>query len=352
MKRFLISALFICLLIFAGCKNSPSAKVEVALITDGGTVEDAAYNEGCYLGLKNYCDSNNKKYNFYIPEYGTTESYMISIDKAITDGAKVVVCPSYMLEEAVYNSASKYPKVNFILVDGMPHDAEYTDVTIAENVVPITFSEEEAGFLAGYAAVRDGYKRLGFLGGMAEDSVIKYGYGFVQGADYAGIELGQKVYIAYTYTGKFSEDQEVQDMAAIFYDYSVEAIFACAGASGNSVMNAAEEKSGAVIGADYDHSYESPTIVFSTVKNLEKSVYDVLDDYYKDNFNGGVERHYTAAEDGVLLTMDDAKFNNFSEIEYNAILSELKSKEIVPYGNTDIGTTAELNLVNTEIIYQ
>ena len=352
MKKILITVILLGLMLLSGCKNTSSSKVEVALITDGGTVEDGAYNEGGYAGIKKYCDGNGIKYNFYIPEYGATESYIIAVDKAVNDGAKLIVCPSYMLEEAVHECAIKYPKVNFILVDGMPHDADYVDMSIAENVVPITFSEEEAGFLAGYAAVRDGYKRLGFLGGMAEDSVIRYGYGFVQGADYAGIELGQKVYIAYTYTGKFSEDKEVQDMAAIFYDYSVEAIFACAGASGNSVMNAAEEKSGAVIGADYDHSIESPSVVFSTVKNFEKAVYDVINDYYNGSFNGGIERHYTAAEDGVLLTMDDAKFNNFSDIEYNAILSELKSKEIVPYGNTDIGTTAELNLVNTEIIYQ
>lgn len=339
------------MLLFSGCK-AHKGNCEVALITDGGTIEDAAYNEACYAGIKNYCDTQAIDYSVYVPEYAVTDSFLVQIDKAVSDGAKLIVCPSYMLEEAVHTAAEKYSKVNFVLVDGMPHDADYTDVTIPENVLPITFAEEEAGFLAGYAAVRDGYERLGFLGGMAEDSVIRYGYGFIQGADYAGIELGQKVYIAYTYTNKFSEDDNVRDMAAIFYDYSVKAIFACAGASGNSVMNAAEEKSGAVIGADYDHSIESPSVVFSCVKNLEKAVYDSLADYYSGNFTGGQERHLTCAEDGVMLTMDSAKFNEFSELEYSAIYDELKSKQIVPYANTDIGTTAELNLVNTEIIYQ
>lgn len=324
----------------------------VAMITDGGTVEDNAYNEGCYTGLKRYCDEQNIKYNTYTPNYSVTDSYIIEIDKAVKDGAKVIICPSYMLEEAVFIAADKYPKVDFVLVDGMPHNSDYSDCSIAENVLPITFAEEEAGFLAGYAAVRDGYKRLGFLGGMAEDSVIKYGYGFVQGADYAGIELGQKVYIAYTYTGTFSENQNVHDMAGIFYDYSVEAIFACGGEGGNSVMKAAEEKSKAVIGADYDHATESPAVVFSCVKNLDKAVYDALASYYSGSFRGGEEKHLSAAEDAISLTMEDGKFNEFSDIEYNIILNELRSKEIVPYGNTDIGTTAELNLVNTEIIYQ
>lgn len=343
--------LILSIMTLSGCRGQ-KANCEVAFITDGGTVEDAAYNEGCYTGLKRFCDEQGLKYKAYVPEYDVKEGYLLQIEQAAKDGAKVVICPSYMLEEAVYDAASAYPKINFILVDGMPHNADYSDTTIAENVLAITFAEEEAGFLAGYAAVRDGYERLGFLGGMAEDSVIKYGYGFVQGADYAGIELGQKVYIAYTYTGTFSEDQGVRDMAAIFYDYSVKAIMACGGEGGNSVMRAAEEKSGAVIGTDYDHEFESPAVVFSCVKNLDKAVYDALNDYHTGNFAGGTEKHLTCAEEGVLLTMDCGKFNSFSDIEYKAIYDELASKQIVPYGNTDIGTTAELNLVNTEIIYQ
>ena len=351
-KRIVYWCILLTLLLgVAGCKGAKASN-EVALITDGGTVEDGEYNQSCYAGMKKFCDEKGISCEYYVPEYGNTDSYLLQIDNAVKDGSKIVVCPSYMLEEAVYQAAEKYPKVDFVLVDGMPHNSDYTDFSIAENILPITFSEEEAGFLAGYAAVRDGYKRLGFLGGMAEESVIRYGYGFVQGADYAGIELGEKVYIAYTYTGTFSKDQGVQDMAGVFYDYSVEAIFACGGASGDSVMDAAEEKGGAVIGCDYDHAIESPAVVFSCVKNMDTAVYGALNDYYSGNFKGGIERHLTAAENGISLTMDDAKFNEFSQIEYDAIYNELSSKEIVPYAQTDIGTTAELNLVNTEIIYQ
>lgn len=343
--------LIMSLSVLCGCKKGGSGP-EVAFITDGGTVEDGKYNEVCYRGVKQYCNEKGILSKVYIPDEETTDSYLTQIKDAVASGAKVVICPSYMLEEAVYTAANEYPKVDFILVDGVPHNSDYSDSTIAENVLSITFSEEEAGFLAGYAAVRDGYKRLGFLGGMAEDSVIKYGYGFIQGADYAGIELGEKIYIAYTYTGTFSENKDVHDMAAIFYDYSVEAIFAVAGASGNSVMKAAEEKSGAVIGADVDQSLDSSSIVFSCIKNMDKAVYDALDDFYNDRFAGGTERHLTAAENGVALTMDNGKFKTFSDIEYKAIYNGLVSKEIVPYGNTDIGNTSELDLVNTEIIYQ
>lgn len=351
-KIGVLFVLVMCLSILGGCKGGGKGSCEVALITDGGTVQDGKYNEICYKGMKQYCDENNITSNVFIPDNETTDCYIEQIKKAVNVGAKIIVCPSYMLEEAVYTVADEFPKVKFVLVDGIPHNSDYSDMTIAENVLSITFSEEEAGFLAGYAAVRDGNRRLGFLGGMAEDSVIKYGYGFVQGADYAGIELGEKVYIAYTYTGTFSENKDVHDMAAIFYDYSVEAIFAVAGASGNSVMKAAEEKSGAVIGADVDQSVDSRSVVFSCIKNMDKAVYDTLNDYYNDSFEGGMERHLTAAENGVALTMDNGKFKTFSEVEYKAIYNGLATKEIVPYGDTTIGNTSELDLVNTEIIYQ
>lgn len=350
-KKLVMIVFIIAMTAVCGCKKAGN-KISVALITDGGTVQDGAYNEGCYKGMKQYCDENGILYSTYMPDTGSLDSALAEIAKAVESGAEIIVCPSYMHEETVYNAAVEYPKVNFVLVDGLPHNSDYSDATISENVLPITFSEEEAGFLAGYAAVRDGYDRLGFLGGMPEDSIIRYGYGFVQGADYAGIELGQKVYIAYTYLGTFSEDENVHDMAAIFYDYSVKAICACGGESNHSVIRAAEEKSGAVIGTDTDQSVVSPSVVFSGVKNLDVAVYNALSDYYNGNFSGGAERHLTAAENGVGLTMDTAKFRDFSDIEYNVILDELKSKNIVPYANTDNGTTAELDLVNTEIIYQ
>lgn len=351
-NRLILLLLVIFTLTLTGCKKIGSSSYEVALVTDGGTTSDGGYNEGCFNGVKKYCEENGISYNTYMPEHGTLENYLAQINKATEEGAKIIVCPSYMMEEAVYKAAEEHPKVSFILVDGLPHNSDFTDYSIAENIMPITFAEEEAGFLAGYAAVRDGYDRLGFLGGMAEDSVIRYGYGFVQGADYAGIELGQKVYIAYTYLGTFSEDQNVKDLAAIFYDYSVKAIFACGGASDNSVMTAAEEKSGAVIGCDIDQSVTSPSVVFSCVKNLDKATYDAISDFYNGTFEGGKERHLTIAEDGLSLTMETGKFNKFSDIEYNAIYNDLKTKSIVPYNQTDVGTTAELSLVNTEIIYQ
>lgn len=345
----LLMLLLLCLMV--GCSKTKNL-CEVALITDEGTVEDGSFNEGTFNGVKKYCEEKGVLYSYYKPDGVSLDNYMSSIDKAVSDGAKIIVCPGYMLEEAVYYGAEKYPKINFVLVDGTPHDSEFNDYTIAENVSCLLFAEEQAGFMAGYAAVRDGYTRLGFLGGMAEDPVIRYGYGFIQGADYAAIEMGIKVYLAYTYTGTFLEDDSVYNTASTFYDNSVEIIFACGGEMNKSVMKSAEERGKAVIGADIDQSALSPSVVFSCTKNLEDGVYNALNDYYSGAFKGGQEIKLTAADGGVAIPLENGKFNTFSDIEYTAIYREISTGKIVPYSNTDIGTTAELELVNTEIIYQ
>ena len=44
--------------------------------------------------------------------------------------------------------------------------------------------------MAGYAAVKDGFTKLGFQGGMAVPEVIRYGHGFPQGAEVAAKEMG------------------------------------------------------------------------------------------------------------------------------------------------------------------
>lgn len=54
-------------------------------------------------------------------------------------------------------------------------------------MLSILYAEEQAGYLAGYAAVNEGYTQLGFMGGIAVPAVIRYGYGFIQGADATGV---------------------------------------------------------------------------------------------------------------------------------------------------------------------
>lgn len=321
---------------------------ELALVTDLGTIDDKSFNQGAWEGLKKYAEENGISYKYYQPQEGTTDSYIETIGLAIEGGAKLVVCPGFLFEEPVYTVQKQYPDVHFILMDGEPHDADYNYET-AENVMPILFQEDQAGYLAGYAVVKDGYTKLGFMGGMAVPAVIRYGYGFVQGADAAAQELGVDVEMMYNYTGNFSATPEAQAMAASWYQNGTEVIFGCGGQVGNSVMAAAEEAGAKVVGVDVDQSGESDTIITSAMKKLSVSIYDGIKAYYDGSFPGGKTTVFTAENDGVGLPMETSKFEKFTQADYDALFAKLQGGEITIQNGIDDSTTADLTLGKTTV---
>lgn len=339
-----------------GCENDDEVEgvttpVEILLVTDYGTINDGSFNQGAWEGMSEFSKKNGALIDCYQPENTDTESYLKAIERGIDNGAKIVVCPGYLLEEAVYKAQKDYPEVNFIILDGQPHNEDYSDQLIGDNTLSILFSEEEAGFLAGYAAVRDGYTNLGFIGGIPADAVIKYGYGFVQGADYAAIEMGVEVKIRYTYANTFDDTGDVELTASTWYEDNTEVIFACGGQLGRAVMRAAEKNNTKVIGVDVDQSVESEVVLTSAIKSLSSAVSGVLEDYYQGKYYGGQAKIFTAKEGGVCLPMDTSRFEKFTQEQYDNIYSRLVDGMIVPYGGTDIGTTQELTMVNTEVTY-
>ena len=310
-------------------KSETSDGYELALVTDLGTIDDKSFNQGAWEGMKKYAEENGISYKYYQPQEGTTDSYLETIGLAIEGGAKLVVCPGFLFEEPVYLAQDQYKDVHFILLDGEPHSGDYSEYRTEANVMPILFQEDEPGFLAGYAAVKDGYTKLGFLGGMAVPAVIRYGYGFAEGADYAAKEMGvDGIEIMYNHTGAFAATPEAQSMAASWYQNGTEVIFGCGGAVGNSVMAAAEEKSAKVIGVDVDQSYESDTVITSAMKQLSVSVYDGVRDFYAGSFPGGKTSIFSAKNDGIGLPMETSKFTKFTQADYDAVYAQLKDGKI------------------------
>ena len=159
---------------------------EVAMIADGGTIDDRGFNQGTYEGVKLYGEEKGISYKYYKPVEKTTDAYISAMELAIEGGAKIIVAPGFRFTEAMYIAQDTWPELKFVLLDGVPGDGKETKT--AENAVGIQYAEEQAGFLAGYAAVTDGYRNLGFMGGVATPAVVRYGYGFIQGAEAAAKE--------------------------------------------------------------------------------------------------------------------------------------------------------------------
>ena len=302
--------------------KTEDGNAELALVIDVGTIDDKSFNQGSWEGVEKYGEENGISYNYYKSAEATTDSFQNTIELAIEGGAKVIVCPGYLFEEPIYNLQDQYPDVKFILIDGEPHDADYNYAT-ADNTMAVLYQEDQAGFLAGYAAVKDGYTNLGFMGGMALPAVIRYGYGYLAGADYAAKEMDETVNVTYTYTGSFEATQDAQSMATSWYKAGTEVIFGCGGSVGNSVMSAAEASNGKVIGVDVDQSSESDTVITSAMKMLSNSVYDAITSAYSGNFQGGKTTTFNVTNEGVGLAMDTAKFNNFTKEDYQEIYNDL-----------------------------
>ena len=352
MKNFLkLIILSIILIISLSCKDTKkNSGYELALITDIGTIDDKSFTQGSWEGLKKYAEEKGITYKYYKPAGKDTDSKIDSIYLAISSGAKLIVTPGYLFEPAIYKVQDIYPEINFVLLDGTPQDGTYTDFRIEKNVYAVLYAEEEAGFLAGYGVVKEGYTNLGVMGGMAEPSVIRFGYGFVQGADYAAKELGVKnIKIDYTYIGGYEPTPEVQTKASSWFIKGVQVIFAPAGGAGNSVMSAAEQNKGYVVGVDVDQSVESPTVITSAMKMIGESVYNAIDEFYKGNFPGGKSVILDAKVHGIGLPMETSKFKNFTKEDYDNIYKKLIDGSVEILKDTDAKDVSQLPLDNVKV---
>jgi basic membrane protein A len=325
----LIFALVLSLTALTGCNaSSKSSGYELALITDLGTIDDKSFNQGAWEGLKQYAEEKKITYQYYKPSEGTNAAYLEAIDLAVKGGAKIVVTPGFLFEVPIYEAQTKYPNVRFILLDGEPHTEDYATFKTEANVRCIKFAEQEVGFYAGYAAVKDGFTKLGFQGGMAVPAVIKYGYGFLQGAEAAAAELGMadgSVQVMYNYSGDFAATPENQARAAGWFESGTEIIFACGGSVGNSVMAAAEaSKDKYVIGVDVDQSSESATVISSAMKMLSSSVYRAIASSYDNKWEGGTTWILNSSNDGVGLEMSSAKWRNFKKADYDVLFKAVQ----------------------------
>lgn len=349
MKKFLVLLLmFISVFALAGCNKET---YEIALITDKGDIDDKSFNQGAWEGVLKYVAENKVEnedgelveisHKYYKPASDETEAYISAIELAISNGAKIVVTPGFLFEPAVNVTQKNYPDVKFVILDGSPKNVE--NGTLESNTYSIFYAEEQSGYLAGYAAVMDGYRSLGFMGGMAVPAVVRFGHGFVIGADAAAQELELEegaITIQYHYTGNFIASPEVQAKAAAMYSEGAEVIFACGGAVGQSVMRAAEAATNKkVIGVDVDQSADSETVITSATKQLGTSVYQALDAFYNNKWNtvGGKSVSLDASKDGIGLPWDNSQFENFTKAQYDAIYEKLAD------GTIEIDHKAETN---------
>lgn len=312
-------------------QNNTTDTYEIVMLMDlpGGSVDDGSFCEATWDGIEKYCAETGATSTYMTPAEESKESYLSLIDQAIAAGGKVLVCPGYLFEDAIYEAQDKHPETKFILIDGRPHSSDYTTYRNGDNVYSVLFAEQEVGFMAGYASVMEGYRNLAFFGGMAVTSVARFGYGYVCGAEQAAKDLGLaagEVNMIYWYSGDFMASPEKLTTVKGWYETGTEVVFSCGGTICESAFAAAEELGKAVIGVDLDQAGDSSSVITSAMKGCANATYDALIGYKNGNFPGGQDAVLGAAVDCVgLATGDSWRLQNYTEEQYQELYERLKN---------------------------
>ena len=309
--------------------TSSDGKYQVAFVTDVGQLKDKSFNQGTYDGVKLYAANNGKSYKYYQPANGnnaTDEDRIAAFQLACDNGAEVVVAAGFLQEAALTAAAEAYPDVHFVFIDGYPIGYD--------NVAPVAFCEEQSGYLAGYAAVMEGYTKLGFCGGGGgtNPACVRFGYGFVQGVDAAAAAKGVNVEINYSwaYGSSFSASNELQTMATGWYQNGTEVIFCCGGSMFASVSAAAGAEDAKVIGVDVDQSYESATVITSAMKGLSDATQWAIAKHYAGEWAsiGGIATSLGASDNAVGLPTDTWSLANWSVADYEALYADIVAGKV------------------------
>ena len=336
-----------------GGDTAEKAAYQVAMITDYGDITDQSFNQTTYEACKEFCDAQGLQFEYYKPAGDSTAERVAQVDAAVADGYNVIVMPGYAFAETIKQTAELYPDVTFIALDVAQADLDPNNegYTLPSNVYCAVYQEELCGYMAGYAAVKLGYKHLGVLGGMAVPAVQRFGYGFVQGADAAAVEMGiaDQVVMEYVYGNQFYGDADITAyMDNWFANLGVEVVFASGGGIYTSAAEAAAKVGGKLIGVDVDQSanidtYGEGMCVTSAMKGLAETVKHMLSEVLAGNFanyGGKIETLGLVSGDDptanyVQLPMETTQWGDgFTQDDYKTLVKAMFDGEVTVSNDT------------------
>ena len=360
--------------------DDPQTKVEykVAMITDYGDITDQSFNQTTYEACKAFAEDNSIEFSYFKPAGDNTADRVAMIEKAVDEGFNVIVMPGYAFGGAIVEAAPEFPDVKFIALDVAAGDLLETAVAKAgetydytpenwdlnkyvdmSNVYCAVYQEELCGYMAGYAAVKLGYKNLGFLGGISVPAVVRYGYGFVQGVDAAAADLGlTDVKVNYIYGGQFFGDADITAVMDTWYQGGTEVVFACGGGIYTSAVDAAKKVGAKVIGVDVDqagviakYAGVDGMTVTSAMKGLYPATYDTLTDVI---VNGNWDKYVGKIATLGLVSGTDPEANyvqipmgdgtqwsdSFTQDDYKAMVKDMFDGKITVSNNTSSDVSA------------
>ncbi|MBQ3372299.1 MAG: BMP family protein [Oscillospiraceae bacterium] len=340
MKKILALALALCMVFAISAVSASAEAPAVAMITDYGDITDQSFNQTTYEACKAFADANGLTFQYYKPASDSDEDRSSSMEKAIDDGYTVLIMPGYAFGKAIQNVVPEYDDITFIALDVSEGDIGDLAADVPANLYCAVYQEELCGYMAGYAAVKLGYTKLGYLGGMAVPAVVRYGYGFVQGADAAAAELGlTDVEIKYVYGNQFYGDSDITAYMDTWFASGTQVVFACGGGIFTSAGEAASKVGAKVIGVDVDQAgtidglYGEGMTVTSAMKGLAATVNAELQAILDGTFEGGKVDNLglvsdVPAENFVQIAPSTQFSDSFTEADYEALVAAMNAGDV------------------------
>ena len=324
---------------------------QIGFVTDIGQLKDKSFNQGTWEGLKRFAHENNKSYKYYQPanaDAATDDDRYDAMKAAVENGAEIIVCAGFMQGNALAKAAAEFKEVKFVFIDGWTLGLP--------NVTAVVFKEEQSGYLAGYAAVMEGYTKLGFSGGGGgtNPACQRFGYGFIQGANDAAKAKNITVSMKYSwlYGAAFGASAELKALLDGWYAAGTEVIFSCGGSMCLSAFAAADEAGKKVIGVDVDQSGQSETVITSAMKGLREGTMYALGKYFDNKWDEVADKaaNLGAAEDAVGLPTDTWSLKKFTVKQYEDLLAKIKDGSVKVDNVVEGAETKEYSNVQVEFV--
>lgn len=297
-----------------GCgKSTDNAedKTKVTLVLSTGGVNDQSFNQSAWEGAKEAEKELGVEVSYL--ESKSDSEYIQNIETAIDNDSDLVIGVGFQMRDAIKEVAEAYPEQNFAIIDS-------TYEEIPENVRPILFNEEQAGYAVGLIAsqmTKTG--TVGFIGGIDIPSCSNFGVGFKKAIE----EENKNNKVLVQYTNSFSDAAKGRVVAEQMVKDGADILFMASGGGNSGILEVAKENNIKVIGVDMPNNYLAPEyVITSALKNVGEGVKLTIKDFTEGNFNGGNEVRYDLTNGGVGFEKTDL----LSEEVIKYVEEKLKSK--------------------------
>lgn len=331
-------ALVICLVLFCSCSevmgeqeqteteaeaSNMSGPLTVSVMRLQSDIDDPDQFNTVYGAVQEWSEENGGVCTACTVDGTDIETLETTLFYAAKEEPSVVVCTGGVFSSFLDEYADSFQNVLFLSVG--------SGSSRRDNAASLGYPHEKAAFIAGYTAVADGYRELGFLGSIATDEVINCGYGFLQGADLAARKLGAEVSVKYIYTDSYV-DCELSDTAAEqWFSEGTQVIFTYGHGMTRSALKSSAQYGGCVIAYETAVKEASAENILYIGNDRAKAICTVLDDYNEDRALDTDRRSDGRYICDSCIELDtDRVCGAFSEKSMSEALELIESGEAVP----------------------